>query len=380
MSEQTMGPQQSKREFTYDPSVQYGDLGVNNFASPGRYIQSANLLSDLGRFLVGLEGTAYVLCSAGGKARFGSVLNLNREIEWLIFDGESSESEILRLSQTIDKPGFIVALGGGKSIDTGKAIAYLLDYEVVVVPTLASNDSPCSALSILYTPTGAYDKVVYFPSSPKIVAVDLTVIAQAPKRYFVSGMGDAMATFYEADSVKRSGAMNCVGGKPTQLGITAARLCRDLLFEAGPQALEDILEQRGVTEAIEKVTEASIMLSGIGFESGGLAAAHGLHNAIVTTVPACHAALHGEKVAFCLIVHLLLEGNDAEAEKIAQFNATVGLPVTWDQVFLDEQGIRDACALACDKDSLCANMGMELTPELIFEMFVKANELGEKYL
>jgi len=368
------------KRLNYDPTLHHGELQSSIFASPNRYIQSTNLLSQLHRFLVDLEGTAYIVCSKGGKRRFESILKVNHDMEWIIFNGECSENEILRINEMISKPGFIIALGGGKPIDAGKAVAYMKGLDVVVVPTLASNDAPCSALSVLYKEDGSHDRVVYFPSSPRVVAVDLSVIAAAPKRYFVSGIGDALATFYEADTVQRSGALNRVGGKTTALGVATAQLCRDVLFQAGSQAVNDIKMNRGATEAIATITETLILHSGLGFESGGTAAAHGLHNALVTAVPECHSALHGEKVAFCLIVHLLLEGKVEEAAKIAKFNAEVGLPVTWSELSLHREGVEKAAILACDKGNFCANMDMELNPSLIYEMFVKADKLGKKVL
>ena len=64
--------------------------------------------------------------------------------------------------------------------------------------------------------------------------------------------------------------------------------------------------------------EANVLLSGLGFESAGLACAHALHNGL-TIHEGTHDWLHGEKVAFATLVQLCLEDNEAEAMKVAIF-------------------------------------------------------------
>ena len=74
------------------------------------------------------------------------------------------------------------------------------------------------------------------------------------------------------------------------------------------------------------------MLSGLGFESGGLAVAHAVHNGI-TEIPESHKYIHGEKVAFGLLTQLVLEGQpQSEINEILQYQRAVGLPITLEEV------------------------------------------------
>ena len=57
--------------------------------------------------------------------------------------------------------------------------------------------------------------------------------------------------------------------------------------------------------------EANTYLSGVGFESGGLAAAHALYNGL-TAIPDAHHYYHGEKVAFGTLTQLVLENAPVE--------------------------------------------------------------------
>jgi len=139
------------------------------------------------------------------------------------FMGESSYEEIDRavaLLRTEEGPvDSVIAIGGGKCLDTGKSIAYRLSIPVVICPTIVSNDAPCAALSVIYAPEGVFKGIELFPSNPSMVVVDTRIIAHAPIRYLVSGMGDAMATWYEARTcIENPKARNNVDCRPTIAG------------------------------------------------------------------------------------------------------------------------------------------------------------------
>jgi len=270
-------------------------------------------------------------------------------------------------------------VGGGKTVDTGKAVAYRLNAPCIVVPTLASNDAPCSALSIIYKTNGEFEQVFYFPLNPSVVLVDTEIVAFAPVRYLISGMGDAMSTRYEAEvCFKNPKARNCVGGRPTVSAIALARLCAEMLYEYGVQAVEDCKNNQ-VTEALERVVEANTLLSGLGFESAGLAAAHGIQNGF-SIHEKVHSFLHGEKVAFCTVVQLIIEENRPETEKVINFFLDVGLPVHLGFFGVeDAESDRENLFLVAQKaldDTIIHNMPMELNPELIVNAIIEADILG----
>ena len=137
---------------------------------------------------------------------------------------------------------------------------------------------------------------MFFPHNPDLVVVDTEVAANAPFRFLVSGMGDALATWVEARATAEARKSTMAGGQPTMAGLALARLCWDTLIDYGFSARQ-AAQQHVVTPALEKVVEANTLLSGLGFESGGLAAAHAVHNGL-TALPQSHHFMHGEKVNF----------------------------------------------------------------------------------
>ena len=320
--------------------------------APPRYVQGSGVLDQLGRYLSLVPSRRpALLASAGGQRRDGArLLGALRadgiEPAVVTFQGECSDEEIDRIVGTLSAGGpsavdSVIALGGGKCIDTGKCVAALLGVPVVVCPSLASNDAPTSAIAVVYTARGVSKEVRYFPASPALVVVDTRIVSEAPVRYLVAGMGDAMATWYEARTCEANPAARCeLGARPTLAAIALARLCADTLFAEGQAAAAAVLRQE-VTEQLEHVVEANTLLSGIGFESGGLAVAHALAHGL-TTIPEVHQRfLHGEMVAMGVLTQLVLEGEDAEARKVAEFFADVGLPVCLDQLSLSAEATRD---------------------------------------
>ena len=174
------------------------------FIAPQRYVQGDGVIEHLGRYLslVPSRRTA-VLISAGGMRRDGERILASLRaagIEPVVatFGGECSldevESAVDALRSALRPVDCVVAVGGGKCVDAGKCVAFRLGVPSVICPTLASNDAPCSALSVLYAPSGAFAGFEFFPVSPALVVVDTRIVAEAPIRYLVAGMGDAMAT------------------------------------------------------------------------------------------------------------------------------------------------------------------------------------------
>lgn len=357
------------------------------FISPSKYVQGAGELDRLGEYTKVYGKKALVIISAGGKKRFGerveaSLAAAGVECAFDEFNGECSQAEIDRLVEVLKGTGsdVVLGVGGGKIFDTAKAVAAAVDVPVVVVPTIAATDAPCSALSVIYTDEGQFKEYQFFKQNPNLVLMDTEVIAKSPVRLTVSGMGDALATYFEARACKRSDAGTCAGGKVTSAAMALARLCYETLMSDGVKA-KLALEASACTESVEKVIEANTLLSGLGFESAGLAGAHAIHNGM-TAMPETHAFYHGEKVAFGTLTQLVLENAD-ELYEVLDFCVEVGLPVTFAQLGVADasyERVLEVARLACADNDTLHNMPFEVTPEKVANAMLAADAYGRAAL
>ncbi|BCV19199.1 hypothetical protein ATOBIA_N14890 [Atopobiaceae bacterium P1] len=253
---------------------------------------------------------------------------------------------------------------------------------MAICPTIASSDAPCSALSVLYTDDGAFDEYLFLPSNPNLVLMDTTVIAASPVRLTVSGMGDALATYFEARACVNSDADTCAGGKSTLAAYALAKLCYETLLEDGLKA-KIALDAGANTSAVDHIVEANTLLSGIGFESCGLAGAHAIHNGL-TLLPETHELYHGEKVAFGTLTQLVLEDVPTdELEEVLDFCCELGLPVTFAQVGIEDptpEKLMTVAQGACAEGDTMGNMPFEVTPQMVVDALKGADALGRAAL
>jgi glycerol dehydrogenase len=313
------------------------------FCSPSRYVQGRDatraLASELAR--LGIAGRALIIASPSARKALepmwrDSFAAAGLDYILMDFGGECSLAEIARGVEEARRVSAmtIVGAGGGKTLDAARAVAAELELPVACCPTTASSDAPCSALSVVYTDDGVFEKCLYYRRNPDLVLVDSTIIARAPVRLLVSGMGDALATYFEADAVIRAHRRNVAGGLSTIAAAAISELCYRTLLNDGTSAVA-AARAGAITPALERIIEANTLLSGLGFESGGLAVAHSVHNGL-TAAPETHDRLHGEKVAFGTLVQLVLEGRPSSTiDEAMGFCLSVGLPLT-----LAELGLR----------------------------------------
>ncbi|MDN6073309.1 MAG: glycerol dehydrogenase, partial [Enterobacterales bacterium] len=299
------------------------------------------------------------------------------------FNYECTEVEIKRLGALAEaqQANVIVGIGGGKTLDSAKAVAYYHKLPVILFPTIASTDAPCTALAVIYTEQGEFERYLFLPQNPDAVIADTSIIAAAPVRFFAAGVGDALATYFEARACYAADGVNLVLKKPSRTGLGLAQLCYQLLSENVDAAM-DAVKNKVSTPALEQTIEATIYLSGVGAEAGGLAAAHAVNNGM-SAVPDLHRAQHGEKVVFGLLTQLVLENAPrAEIDEVVRIIKVAGLPLTLQDMGLKtfvEAEWRKVAEIACADGDTMGNMPMELTADDVYEAMVAANALAERY-
>lgn len=300
------------------------------FGAPARYVQGAGALSWLGRELAAIGGSAVLVADPVIQARHGSQIArscvaADVRLSVLSFGGECTDKEVVRLADMASGPDVIAAAGGGKCLDAGKALAHQLRLPMVSIPTAASTDAPISHIYVMYDDAHRLHEVRRMPRSPALVVVDTEVIAQAPRNLFSAGIGDAIGKIYEVEACVSAHGRNIFSGRSAQSALALARASHAILWNFAENALAAI-ERRQVTDALENVIEATILMSGIAFESGGLSLAHSLTRGL-SSVSKYARTLHGFQVAYANLVQIRLEGRpESEFRALADFYARSGLP------------------------------------------------------
>lgn len=355
---------------------------INKAAFPGKYMQGENALYELPGLVSLLGKKALILASPTAKNKLLPQYDLvGYGIEVEEFRGECCEKELERLAGIISskRVDILVGMGGGKTIDTAKIAADRAGIPVIIVPTIASTDAPCSGCAIIYTEGGVFDSVYYQKLNPQVVLVDTTIIANAPVRFLVSGMGDALATWFEARSCERTQSKNECGGYSTLTGLNLAKLCYDTLLRYG-QAAKIACENRIVTPALNHIVETNTLLSGIGFESSGLAAAHSVHNGL-TALDETHSFYHGEKVALGVLTGLhFTDALPSEMDTVYAFCEQVGLPTTLSDIGIKDNDrnklLRVAIKACAPAEGIYHEAGL-ITPGKVLNAMIAADAMGK---
>ncbi|MDR0483095.1 MAG: glycerol dehydrogenase [Cellulomonadaceae bacterium] len=342
---------------------------------PGRYLQGRNAMTRLGEFTKLLGATPLIVADDAVWGFVADVVTASlKDVDLPVvregFCGLATAKEVDRLTQVIKDTNsdIVLAVGGGNTIDAVKAAGHLAGVRWASIPTVASTDAPTSALSVIYTEDGAFEEYRFFPKNPDLVLVDTQICANAPLEFLVGGIGDALATWLEARATRRAAAATMAGGLPTHTGTALAELSWNLIHENAIAAIEAVKENL-VTPAVEALVEANTLLSGVGFESGGLAAAHAIHNGL-TFAPQTHGLTHGQKVNIGSVTQLVLEHAPMkDIEDFVIFTTRVGLPNTLTEVGLkttDEKELRGIADTATVAGETIHNMPFPVTAEDVY--------------
>ncbi|BAD63100.1 glycerol dehydrogenase [Shouchella clausii] len=314
------------------------------FISPSKYVQGRGVLDKTGEYVKDLGKKALLIADEfvwgiAANRVADSLKEVGLDVVEVTFEGESSEAEIKRIVKKAESGGadIIVGIGGGKTLDTAKGVRdRLKGAACAIVPTTASTDAPTSALSVIYSEDGVFERYSFYSKNPDMILVDSTVIASAPPKFLAAGIADALATWVEARASFEGRGTTMAGGKATIAGLAIAEKCEQVLFDYGLLAYE--ANKRGVvSHALEQVIEANTLLSGLGFESGGLALAHAVHNGFTVLDGDIHHLSHGEKVSFGILTQLAWEDrNQFEINRYIQLLSKLGLPVTFKDLHIEE--------------------------------------------
>lgn len=326
--------------------------GITIFGAPHRYYQGPGAINDLGEILLPFGNTPLIVVDKDvleilGEQLTGILTNAGLTPIIRPFGGEITYEEIGNLVASLDGmvPGIAVGIGGGKSLDAAKGVAKLLEIPVATVPTIASNDSPTSSSIAMYDDNHVMIAVDRLSRSPEAVIVDTALIAAAPARFLRAGIGDAISKKFEADGCMAGSGITPFGTRPNRTAIAIADCCYQTIRTHAVAAMKSA-ELNEVSDAFEAVVEATVLMSGLGFENGGLSLAHSLTRGLVKARGA-KQAIHGDQVAWGLLVQLAAEGReDGEIMELMEFYGTITLPIQLSDIGMENVTSQEIAKIA----------------------------------
>lgn len=355
--------------------------------APSKYVQGKDALFEIYENVRDLGDSFLFICSRSGckatKEKIEkSFAAKGAKLRFEVFGGVSSLGEIEKMRRIVRENGInvVAGVGGGSAIDTAKATAYYEKLPVLILPTVAATDAPCTGLSVIYKDDGSFDSYLFYPKNPDAVVVDTQIIADAPVKFLVAGMGDALGTYFEARACDKAHAPSLENGGITKSAIALCELCYQTLLADGAKAKQAV-EMNLVTPAVEAIVEANTYLSGVGADNGGLAAPHSIYNGF-TALPECESVMHGNVVAFGTVAQLLIEDAPMEEiEKVLSFCVSVGLPITLKEINVtDKERVRIAAEKACAPGESIHNIIGDVTPGQLYDILLVADALGTSFL
>lgn len=239
----------------------------------------------------------------------------------------------------------IFGMGGGKALDTAKGAAYEAGLPVFTFPTIASTCAATTALSVVYREDGSFDGFYFYERPAHHCFIDLTVISRAPYQYLQAGMGDTIGKYFECHFAARGDRLL----HSSALGREISNMCYGPLLEYGVQALQDCKDHL-VTTAFSQAVLANVVSTGMVslmvLDDYNCAIAHSVYYGLVLLPGFEEKYLHGNVVAYGVLVELAVDGEMEEALQLKEFLQKLEIPTTLKemQVPLDREYLQAVLA------------------------------------
>ncbi|MEL6775664.1 MAG: iron-containing alcohol dehydrogenase family protein [Cyanobacteria bacterium J06597_16] len=345
--------------------------------APAQVVRGTGVLAESGALLSRLGQRPLLV--GGDRAIAAAMPFLEKPLEALTPAvakvADCSEATLAELQAAAAAHGadFVVGIGGGKALDTAKLLAHKKQLPIATIPTSAATCAGWTALSNVYSDRGAFLYDVGLVRCPEIIVLDYDLVATAPKRMLVAGIGDAIAKWYEASVSSGHSPHTLVIG-----AVQQARVLRDILFQKSAAALA-----APGSDDWKEVVDAAVLMAGVIGGMGGAqcrtVAAHAVHNGL--THVAAKGTLHGEKVAYGILVQLRLEEMLGARKTLAatargqllQFYAQLGLPKSLADLTMEKltlQQIQQAATVACRPGSDIHHLPFAVQPEQVMAAMV----------
>lgn len=330
-----------------------------------------------------------VIC-IGGKTAISKVRELiinecngtSLEIlDFLWYGGDATYENVnmLKENELVKKADIIFGIGGGKALDTAKALAYISNKEIFTFPTIASNCAGTTAVSIMYNTDGSFKEPFFFTAPARHCFIYTPVIAKSPAKYMWAGIGDTYAKYFEAEMSSRGEDLVHYHA----LGVTTSQMCLTPLLKYGKKALDDFksgtasFEVEQVVLGIVVTTGiASILLTNEHIIDYNTGLAHAVFYALTSFPHIEERHLHGEIVGYGVLVLLLVDKNEEMFKKMFEFNRSINLPTCLADIEMNEDDLDKLVPMVCNMKDIDHNP-YKISEDMVYKAFKKLEEYSK---
>ena len=354
------------------------DLMTEVRPGANRYVSGEGILQELPLYLKRFNDIA-IITGVKSYDVFCDYYGSQLDYPTFIYDGSASDEDGRRLANEIKQTALIIAIGGGRLLDTAKLTAEILGSGLVMIPTLISNCAPYAPIAAVYTQKEhAFKRIAVSSKAAYLTLVDWTFLLNTPKDYFIAGIGDTLAKWYECDVITRH-LKDDEKKAGVRLGILTAKEILNILLTNSHAALQ-ALEKKEVTSAFGQVADTIIALAGCvgGFAEkyGRISGAHAIHNAL-SLIPETHPILHGTKVAYGILVQLAYTGEIDEIKTLLPQFKSLGLAIKLADIGIDitDDRLPAVAAFAAKPEESFVFIDSEITADKVLKAMEQLERL-----
>lgn len=270
----------------------------------------------------------------------------------------------------------IFGMGGGKALDTAKGAGYEAGLPVFTFPTIAATCAATTALSVVYGEDGNFDSFYFYERPARHCFIDLTVIANAPFQYLQAGIGDTIGKYFECHFAARGDRLL----HSSALGREISNMCYAPLLEYGVQALKDCKEHL-VTTAFAQAVLANVVSTGLVslmvLDDYNCAIAHSVYYGLVLLPGFEEKYLHGNVVAYGVLIQLAVDGELKEAVRLKKFLQELGISTTLKEmeIPLEQEYLREVLAdIVIEPDM--EHIPYPVTEDMVYRAMETVENLG----
>lgn len=299
-------------------------------------------------------------------------------VETAVYGKECTVSNIEKWTEHAShlKVDMIFGMGGGKALDTAKAVAHALNLPIFTFPTIASTCAATTALSVIYNEEGKFDRFEFFKRPAHHSFIELGLIAEAPVKYLRAGMGDTIGKYFECHLASRNDHLE----HRSLLGRTISNNCYFPVIEHGVKAYEDCMQHQ-VSYDLEQVVLANIVTTGmvsvLVVDDYNCAIAHSVCYGLGILEGFEEKYLHGDVVAYGVLVQLVIDKKWVELKAVKAFMQHLKMPTTLKEmeVVLDQVALENVLEEIINGPDML-HLPYQVTKEMVYEAMEKL-EWGE---